>query len=65
MLRQRSRPYLFSNSIPPVVAAAGIRMFEMMTETNELQDKLHSNTDYFVSKMKAAGFDIKPTESAI
>ncbi|MDD2594500.1 MAG: glycine C-acetyltransferase [Bacteroidales bacterium] len=65
MLRQRSRPYLFSNSIPPMIAAAGIRMFDMMSETNELQDKLHSNTDYFVSKMKAAGFDIKPTQSAI
>ncbi len=65
MLRQRSRPYLFSNSIPPMVAAAGIRMFELMSETNALQDKLHSNTEYFISKMKAAGFDIKPTQSAI
>lgn len=65
MLRQRSRPYLFSNSIPPMVAAAGIKMFEMMDETNELQDKLHDNTKYFVEKMKAAGFDIKPTKSAI
>ncbi len=65
MLRQRSRPYLFSNSIPPMVAAAGIRMFEMMSETNDLQDKLHTNTAYFVEKMKNAGFDIKPTQSAI
>lgn len=65
LLRQRSRPYLFSNSIPPMVAAAGIRMFAMMDETNELQDKLHKNTACFVEKMKAAGFDIKPTESAI
>ena len=65
LLRQRSRPYLFSNSIPPMVAAAGIRMFEMMDETNELQDKLHANTEYFIPKMKAAGFDIKPTKSAI
>jgi len=65
LLRQRSRPYLFSNSIPPMVAGAGIRMFEMMDETNELQDKLHKNTAYFVERMKAAGFDIKPTESAI
>jgi glycine C-acetyltransferase len=65
MLRQRSRPYLFSNSIPPMVAAAGIKMFEMMDETNELQEKLHKNTTYFVEGMKAAGFDIKPTESAI
>ncbi len=65
MLRQRSRPYLFSNSIPPLVAAAGIKMVEMMSATNELQDKLHDNTDYFVAKMRDAGFDIKPTASAI
>ncbi|HKM12594.1 MAG TPA: glycine C-acetyltransferase [Bacteroidales bacterium] len=65
MLRQRSRPYLFSNSIPPMIAAAGIRMFEMMSENNVLQDKLHANTDYFVAKMQAVGFDIKPTQSAI
>jgi glycine C-acetyltransferase len=65
MLRQRSRPYLFSNSIPPLVANAGIAMFDMMAETSELQDKLHANTDYFVEKMVAAGFDIKPTKSAI
>ncbi|MDF1560048.1 MAG: glycine C-acetyltransferase [Bacteroidales bacterium] len=65
MLRQRSRPYLFSNSIPPLVAAAGIKMVEMMTETNELQDKLHFNTKYFMDRMLEAGFDIKPTRSAI
>lgn len=65
MLRQRSRPYLFSNSLPPMVVSAGIKMFEMMNETNELQEKLHSNTDYFMKKMLAAGFDIKPTKSAI
>ncbi|NCC45806.1 MAG: glycine C-acetyltransferase [Bacteroidia bacterium] len=65
MLRQRSRPYLFSNSIPPMVAAAGSAMFDMMSKTNELQDKLHTNTEYFVNKMQAAGFDIKPTQSAI
>ena len=65
LLRQRSRPYLFSNSIPPLVAAAGIKMVEMMSETNELQDKLHSNTEYFMAKMKEAGFDIKPSKSAI
>jgi len=65
LLRQRSRPYLFSNSLPPVVVNAGIRMFDMMDETNELQDKLHANTDYFMEKMTAAGFDIKPTKSAI
>jgi glycine C-acetyltransferase len=65
MLRQRSRPYLFSNSIPPLVAAAGIRMIEMMTETNELQDNLHRNAEYFIEKMTRIGFDIKPTKSAI
>jgi glycine C-acetyltransferase len=65
MLRQRSRPYLFSNSIPPMVASAGIRMIDMMTETNELQDKLHRNAEYFIEKMTAIGFDIKPTKSAI
>ena len=65
MLRQRSRPYLFSNSIPPLVAAAGTKMVEIMSSSNELQDKLHSNTEYFVEKMKAIGFDIKPTQSAI
>jgi len=65
MLRQRSRPYLFSNSIPPSVAYSGIAMFDMMAETTELQDKLHENTEYFVGKMLEAGFDIKPTKSAI
>ena len=65
MLRQRSRPYLFSNSIPPAVVGAGIRMFDMMDETTELQERLHHNTSYFNEKMQAAGFDIKPTESAI
>jgi len=65
LLRQRSRPYLFSNSLPPMVVAAGIEMFAMMDKTNELQEKLHQNTDYFREKMLAAGFDIKPTQSAI
>ncbi len=65
ILRQRSRPYLFSNSIPPMVAAAGIRMIEMMTVTNKLQDKLHQNASYFIDGMKKLGFDIKPTRSAI
>jgi len=65
MLRQRSRPYLFSNAIPPLVAAAGIRMIDMMTETNDLQDRLHYNTSYFVDRMTDLGFDIKPTQSAI
>lgn len=65
LLRQRSRPYLFSNSIPPMIAAAGLKTFEILTKSNELQDRLHANTDYFVGKMKEAGFDIKPTQSAI
>ena len=65
MLRQRSRPYLFSNSMAPGLVAAGIRMFELMSETNELQDKLHANTEYFIREMVAKGFDCKPSESAI
>ncbi|MCB0822266.1 MAG: glycine C-acetyltransferase [Bacteroidales bacterium] len=65
MLRQRSRPYLFSNSLIPAAVGAGIEMFDMMAETSELQDKLHWNTDYFMEKMKAVGFDIKPSKSAI
>lgn len=65
MLRQRSRPYLFSNSMAPGLVAAGIRMFELMSETNELQDRLHENTEYFLRRMKEEGFDCKPSESAI
>lgn len=65
MLRQRSRPYLFSNSIPPMIAAAGIKTLEILTRDNTLQDRLHTNTKYFVKKMQDAGFDIKPTQSAI
>jgi glycine C-acetyltransferase len=65
LLRQRSRPYLFSNSIPPFVAAAGIKMVDMMTTTTVLQDKLHFNAEYFIAGMTKAGFDIKPTKSAI
>jgi len=65
MLRQRSRPYLFSNSLPPAVVGAGIRMFDMMDETTELQERLHRNTAYFLERMQDAGFDIKPTQSAI
>jgi glycine C-acetyltransferase len=65
LLRQRSRPYLFSNSIPPMVAAAGIEAFAIMEASTDLQKKLHANADYFVACMKSAGFDIKPTESAI
>ncbi len=65
MLRQRSRPYLFSNSIPPLVACAGVKAFELLDKENTLQDRLHENVDYFIAKMKEAKFDIKPTESAI
>lgn len=65
MLRQRSRPYLFSNSIPPMVAASGVEAFNLLQESNQLQDKLHENVEYFVAKMKEANFDIKPTQSAI
>jgi glycine C-acetyltransferase len=65
MLRQRSRPYLFSNSLPPMVVGAGIKMFGMMSKSSVLQDKLHQNTAYFSEKIKKAGFDIKPSQSAI
>ncbi len=65
VLRQRSRPYLFSNSIPPMVAAAGIKAFQMMDGSSELHDRLQTNIAYFINKMKVLGFDIKPTESAI
>lgn len=65
MLRQRSRPYLFSNSIPPAVVGAGIEMFKMLGESDDLHTKLAENVAYFRDKMIAAGFDIKPTQSAI
>ena len=65
MLRQRSRPYLFSNSLPPMIVAAGIEMFKMLGESNELHDRQQENVKYFREKMVAAGFDIHPTQSAI
>ncbi|MDY3089569.1 MAG: glycine C-acetyltransferase [Porphyromonas sp.] len=65
MLRQRSRPYLFSNSIPPAVVGAGLEVFRMLEESNELHSKLMENVEYFRTNMLAAGFDIKPTQSAI
>lgn len=65
MLRQRSRPYLFSNSIPPAVVGAGLEVFKMLGESNELHSKLMHNVEYFRTKMLEAGFDIKPTQSAI
>ncbi len=60
MLRQRSRPYLFSNSVPPVIVGATLEVLTMLGETTELRDKLESNTKYFREQMTAAGFDIKP-----
>ncbi len=65
MLRQRSRPYLFSNSLPPMICAASIEVFKMMEENHELHDHLQENVVYFRDKMMAAGFDILPTQSAI
>ena len=65
LLRQRSRPYLFSNTLPPPLVAAGIRVFEMLSSTTELRDKLERNTRYFRAQMTAAGFDIKPGEHPI
>ena len=65
ILRQRSRPYLFSNSLPPAVVGAGIEVFKMLEEDDSLHTKLMENVNYFREKMLAAGFDIKPTQSAI
>ena len=65
MLRQRSRPYLFSNSVAPAIVGASIEMFKMLKESNALHDKLMENVTYFRDSMLAAGFDIKPTQSAI
>ncbi|MBD5303504.1 MAG: glycine C-acetyltransferase [Bacteroides sp.] len=65
MLRQRSRPYLFSNSVAPSIVGASIEMFNMLGESNELHSRLMENVEYFRSKMLEAGFDIKPTQSAI
>ena len=65
MLRQRSRPYLFSNSLAPCIIGAGLEVFKMLKESNALHDRLAENVTYFREKMLAAGFDIKPTQSAI
>ena len=65
MLRQRSRPYLFSNSVAPAIVGASLEMFRILKESNALHDKLMDNVTYFRDKMLAAGFDIKPTQSAI
>ena len=65
MLRQRSRPYLFSNSLAPCIIGASLEVFRILKESNELHDKLVENVNYFRDKMMSAGFDIKPTQSAI
>lgn len=65
LLRQRSRPYLFSNSLAPAIIGAGLEVFRMLKENNDLHDKLVENVNYFRDKMVSAGFDIKPTQSAI
>ncbi|MEO6455167.1 MAG: glycine C-acetyltransferase [Ginsengibacter sp.] len=65
MLRQRSRPYLFSNTLAPAIAGASIAVLDMLSETTKLRDKLEKNTKYFRSKMTAAGFEIKPGEHPI
>jgi glycine C-acetyltransferase len=65
LLRQRSRPYLFSNTLPPPLVAASIRVFEMLTGTTALRDRLEENTRYFRNEMTNAGFDIKPGEHPI
>ena len=65
MLRQRSRPYLFSNSLPPMIVGAGLETFKILSESNSLHDRLVENVNYFRDKMISAGFDIKPTQSAI
>lgn len=65
MLRQRSRPYLFSNSVAPAIVGAALETFKILKESNAIHDKLVENVTYFREKMLAAGFDIKPTQSAI
>ncbi|MBR4926285.1 MAG: glycine C-acetyltransferase [Prevotella sp.] len=65
LLRQRSRPYLFSNSLAPSIIGASIEVFKMLKENNDIHDRLVENVNYFRDKMMAAGFDIKPTQSAI
>jgi len=65
LLRQRSRPYLFSNTVAPSIVGASLEVMDMLTETTELRDKLEDNTKYFRAQMTAAGFDIKPGEHPI
>ena len=65
MLRQKSRPYLFSNSLAPSIVGASLKVFEILNESTELRDKLEENTKYFKDQIVAAGFDIKPGDSPI
>jgi glycine C-acetyltransferase len=65
MLRQKSRPYLFSNTLAPSIVGGSIAVLDMLTQTTELRDKLESNTKYFRNKMTEAGFDIKPGDHPI
>ena len=65
MLRQRSRPYLFSNSLAPAIVGASITVMDMLKESSELRDRLDANTKYFRAKMSEAGFDIKPGDHPI
>jgi glycine C-acetyltransferase len=65
MLRQKSRPYLFSNSLAPAIVGASIKVFDILSSTTELRDRLEENTNYFKTQIKAAGFDIKPGDSPI
>jgi glycine C-acetyltransferase len=65
LLRQRSRPYLFSNSLAPAIIGASLEVFKMLGESDEIHDRLVANVEYFREKMLGAGFDIKPTQSAI
>ena len=65
MLRQRSRPYLFSNSLAPAIVGASLKVFEMLENDTSLRDKLEENTNHFRSKMEAAGFDLVGADAAI
>jgi glycine C-acetyltransferase len=65
LLRQRSRPYLFSNSLAPAIVGASIKVFDLLSSTTELRDKLENNTKYFKERIVAAGFDVKPGDSPI
>ena len=65
LLRQRSRPYLFSNTLAPAIAAASIKVFDMLSESTALRDKVHENARYFRAEMEKAGFDLLPGEHPI